>query len=371
MYRKKKIGIVDNSVGMTGALKSILNFAIYARENLDFIFILPTGGESIDIIKNHGFKVFEIPFVEISSNFKHNLKYFPSLVRNSVVLMKIIKKEGVNYIHINDFYNLTPILTKIFYNRFSIVTHIRFMPNRFPKPLLWFWMSLHLKFAEHVICVSNAVKNMLPSHKKIKVIYDCLSERIDKGLVKVNQKQEISILYLSHFIKGKGQDLAIESFSRAYSENKNLRMKMVGGDLGLEKNAIYKKNLLQMVKEKGLENIISFHPEVEDSYKEMQAADIFLNFSESESFSMTCLEALSYGVPLIATDSGGPAELFVDGESGFLVPKNDVQAMARAIKKLALSSDLRKNFSIRGIEYVDKKFSEANTFDKLRNLYLS
>ena len=55
-----------------------------------------------------------------------------------------------------------------------------------------------------------------------------------------------------------------------------------------------------------------------------------LNFSESESFSMTCLESLYYGTPLIATDSGGPAELFKHGESGHLVPNRDVQAMAKA-----------------------------------------
>ena len=42
----------------------------------------------------------------------------------------------------------------------------------------------------------------------------------------------------------------------------------------------------------------------------MKGHDMVLNFSEAESFSLTCLDALYYGVPLIATDCGGPAELF-------------------------------------------------------------
>lgn len=366
---KRKVAIIDNSTGKTGAIVAILNYTEFVREEFEFIYILPSESQAAKLVSSKGYEVIQLPFLELSKNIRNILFYIPYLAINVWRFNKIVKKHGVELVHSNDFYNLIALIAKAFGAKYKLITHIRFMPDRFPKLLVKFWMKLHLKFAEHIISVSNAVKNKLPTNEKIQVIYDCLIKQNDEAPIKGNQNQEINILSLSHFIEGKGQNFAIESFSKAFSENKNLRMKMVGGDLGLEKNKAYKKNLRLLVKDRGLENIVSFHPEVEDSIKEMQAADIFLNFSESESFSMTTLEALCLGVPVIVSDSGGPAELFEHGQSGILVPNRNVEEMAKSILKLASDSDLRTKFSVNSVQYVNRKFSVTNTYEKLKDIY--
>ena len=108
---------------------------------------------------------------------------------------------------------------------------------------------------------------------------------------------------------------------------------------------------------------------VSDVRKAFAQTDIALNFSESESFSMTCLEALACGVPLIATNCGGPAELFEHSESGYLIPNRDVKAGEKAILRLSADYEMRSRFAINSVRYVRCKFSVENTFKKLADIY--
>ena len=79
---------------------------------------------------------------------------------------------------------------------------------------------------------------------------------------------------------------------------------------------------------------VEWHAFAEKISEEYLDAAIVLNFSESESFSLTCLEAMFYGRPVIATRSGGPSEIIDHNESGILVDVKDVDAMANAMTNL-------------------------------------
>jgi N-acetyl-alpha-D-glucosaminyl L-malate synthase BshA len=68
--------------------------------------------------------------------------------------------------------------------------------------------------------------------------------------------------------------------------------------------------------------------------KVLQEADVFLLPSETESFGLAALEALSCGVPVVASRVGGLPEVVSDGENGFLLPLGDVAAMAQATARI-------------------------------------
>jgi UDP-glucose:tetrahydrobiopterin glucosyltransferase len=53
-----------------------------------------------------------------------------------------------------------------------------------------------------------------------------------------------------------------------------------------------------------------------------------------EAFGNVAIEALACGLPVVAYDRGGPAEIVVDGATGFLVPPDDTAAVARAVGRL-------------------------------------
>ncbi len=53
-----------------------------------------------------------------------------------------------------------------------------------------------------------------------------------------------------------------------------------------------------------------------------------------EAFGNVAIEAMATGVPVITYDRGGPAEIVVDGETGFVVPADDVDALAAAVERI-------------------------------------
>ncbi len=66
----------------------------------------------------------------------------------------------------------------------------------------------------------------------------------------------------------------------------------------------------------------------------MAAADVFVLPSLAEPFGLVLLEAMALGRPVVATQAGGPLEIVVDGETGFLVPPSSPEALANAMERL-------------------------------------
>ena len=139
--------------------------------------------------------------------------------------------------------------------------------------------------------------------------------------------------------------------------------------MGLAKNQAFRQQLEATARQTGWAAAVRFEGFAADVEAIIKEADILLNFSESESFSLTCLDALYYGTPLIASDCGGPAELFDSGCSGLLVPNRDVAAMSAAISRLAADAGLRAQFATAGRAFVRQKFAPANTYEALGRLY--
>ena len=69
-----------------------------------------------------------------------------------------------------------------------------------------------------------------------------------------------------------------------------------------------------------------------DIESELARARCFALSSRRETFSLACVEALAHGLPVVATDCGGPSEILGKHEFGALVPVGDVEGLAQAIK---------------------------------------
>ena len=91
----------------------------------------------------------------------------------------------------------------------------------------------------------------------------------------------------------------------------------------------------------GLERNVAFLGEKVHLGPLFAQADLFLLPSEQESFGLAALEALSSGVPVVASDVGGLSEVVRDGETGRLVPARDPRALAWAVQEL-LSNEPRR-----------------------------
>ncbi len=360
--------IIDNSTAFTGAFKCALNEAELLSDEHRFIFVLQNNSTLVQTLRNKGITVYTIPMVEIKRSIGVLLLYPFALLRNTISLLKILRKEQVDVVQVNDFYNMLGAMAKVFGFKGKLLTHVRFLPSVMPGPLRNLWVKCGLKYSHRMIAVSDAVLKQLPEHRKAIRVYDPvqLTERLPEK--DYSTKDTISILYLANYIQGKGQNAALEAFAIAYGENNNIRLTFMGGDMGLGKNRSFKQSLEQRTTELGLSEMVQFAPfnsNIEASIKE---ADIVLNFSEAESFSMTCLEAAFYGTALIATRCGGPEEIIDKGHTGVTVPVKDINAMSDAILRLAGDAALRRQYAVSGKEYVRKKFNIAEYKQQMRQI---
>ena len=125
----------------------------------------------------------------------------------------------------------------------------------------------------------------------------------------------------------------------------------------------------QFARESGVIDSVTFVGSVPMVEEILVGADLFLLPSETESFGLAALEALSCEVPVIATRVGGLPEVVRDGENGFLFPVGDIDAMAAAAIEL-LEDDLkRRKFGTAGRRWALEQFDEASVVKRYRKIY--
>lgn len=101
----------------------------------------------------------------------------------------------------------------------------------------------------------------------------------------------------------------------------------------------------------------------------LRGLDLFVLPSQAEGISNTILEAMATGLPVIATNVGGNSELVSDGESGFLVGKQDPIEMAKRIERYLRDSALMQQHGRNALKRVQDKFSLSSMVDQYLTVY--
>jgi glycosyltransferase involved in cell wall biosynthesis len=94
---------------------------------------------------------------------------------------------------------------------------------------------------------------------------------------------------------------------------------------------------------------------------EFARADIFINTNRVDNMPVAVVEACAMGLPVVATDAGGLPFLLSHGETGLLVPNEDVKAMAEAVKSLLNDPSLTRKLSRNG-----RKLAERSAWKNVR-----
>ena len=97
----------------------------------------------------------------------------------------------------------------------------------------------------------------------------------------------------------------------------------------------------------------------DDMGRLMRGVDLVVNPAREEALGGALIEAIGYGVPCVATDTGGTAEIVPDGRCGYLVPREDPTRMARRILELLDDSEKRRAFGKNGRAHFAESFTLA------------
>jgi hypothetical protein len=84
----------------------------------------------------------------------------------------------------------------------------------------------------------------------------------------------------------------------------------------------------------------------EDLAEAYACGDVFLHCSITETFGLVVLESMASGVPVVARDEGGPSDIVQHGDTGFLVPPDDLDGFVAKATKLALDHALRSQMAV-------------------------
>lgn len=114
---------------------------------------------------------------------------------------------------------------------------------------------------------------------------------------------------------------------------------------------------------------VQFTGQVDNAIPYLQAADLFVLPSSTEGLSNSMLEAMSCGLPVLATRVGGAPDVIQHEVSGFLIPPDDVDALRRGLEVLLEDEALRFTLGSNARQRILAEFSLDSAARRLANLY--
>ena len=132
-----------------------------------------------------------------------------------------------------------------------------------------------------------------------------------------------------------------------------------------------RSNAESIARELHIEKSVCFLGKQESFVPWLQHADLFLLPSELESFGLAALEAMSCGVPVVATNAQGISEVVVNGETGLLSDVGDYESMAKSCLRLLKNDEEMLKFSKNARERAVTQFNQDRIIDQYEKFYLS
>ncbi len=171
------------------------------------------------------------------------------------------------------------------------------------------------------------------------------------------------VLTVCRLVPEKGVQTLIRAASRL-RDISELKVVVVG-------DGPYRGVLEELVKDLGLEGIVRFDGWVHGRQVGLyySAADCFVLASFEESFGIVLLEALMYGLPVIASDTWGAREILGEKLPDFLFPVDDDVTLAEKIRRVYSDEEVRKTFSRTGRELVLERFTPDRVYRRLEDVY--
>jgi len=232
-----------------------------------------------------------------------------------------------------------------------------------------------LRWTDAVIPVSNAVKAYYQEKLRrdngiFEVVYNGVNYARFASAVDTGEKRKLLGIPRGHRVLGaigrlvpqKGLDILLPAFS-AVSRSFGETSCVVIGEGPL------KEEMERRAEGLGLSGKVFFVGPQLDIQAWLAEIDIVVTASRYEGLSLALSEAMAAGKPVIATDVGGNAQLVVDGETGFIVPPEDADALSSAITRLLGAPAMIASMGERGRQRARDGFTEDLMAKKVQAVY--
>jgi len=329
------------------------------------VWCLTRGGETADELLEKGV---EVRILGIWSY--HN-------PLNIIRLSRLLKKEKPDIVHTHGYF--ASVIGRLAAKKAGlpiIITHVHSTYWEYKKRHLL--IERYLSRCTHrIICCSEAVKNFVTGHEKIKedktvVIYNGVDEERflpvqDPSPVRARlgiDRESPVVGTVSSLTPHKGQKYLIQAAAKIREKYPATRFLIVG-------DGPLRRSLEEQALELSLQSSLIFTGARRDIPDLLSLMDIFvLPSSSREGLGIAIIEAMAMEKPTVATDIGGIPEVVQDGETGLLVRPGDSAALAKAIIELIDNPDRAKAMGKKGRNRFAQKFTRKTMLSKIEDLYL-
>ncbi len=267
--------------------------------------------------------------------------------------------------------NFVAVLSKLFYKGTKV-----FYTNHIIVHNNYLWKTANkimTHFDDMVFAVCNYGKEVLIENgfekDKIQVIYNGIQPLENPVESKIRAELNIGsdifvISALTRYSSEKGLPFLIDTVYELKKNSSKKFVLLIAGD-GEMYNEIGEK-----IKSMGLGGTVIQLGYRNDTANILAGSDMFVNLSSTEALSFAILEALSHGLPVVATDVGGTDDIInFDSECGVLVKYGDTAGAAKEILKIMENDDLREFYSENAVKTISYKFNTERMLNKIMSSY--
>ncbi|OGW83142.1 MAG: hypothetical protein A2987_04300 [Omnitrophica bacterium RIFCSPLOWO2_01_FULL_45_10] len=349
---KIKLIFISHSAEYGGAEKNLLDIITNIdRDYYEVYLLFPREGLFEEEIRRRGIRCFIINYKYWVDPKPFSLRLLLNLPLNIIGafrIVRLIKKIGIDMVYTNTCTVISGAIASFICGKphlWHIHEHIGRRGGAFCLPIFNGLIPklIHL-LSSHIIVNSAAVKDDFPKayQEKVSTIY--YGFEIPADGPKDNEKEEIKRRYgveenekiisvIGVICDRKGQREATLALSIIAKEKSNFRLLLAGKEY--RSNRPYISELSAIISRNNLQGRMIFTGFIEDIKEIYAISDMLLVPSSAEPFGRVVVEAMLYGVPVIATRVGGIPEIVEDGKTGILINSRGPEEIAAAILRLS------------------------------------
>lgn len=175
-------------------------------------------------------------------------------------------------------------------------------------------------------------------------------------------EHQVLIGCVANYRDVKRLDRLINAFAALVGEGLPVRLELIG-------EGPMRPELEDQIRTAGLGDLICLHGSVPSAEPFLAAFDVVVQSSEREGLPNALLEAGAAGRAIVATAAGGSSEIVADGETGLLVPVDDADALASALRRIVTDVELRTRLGAAARVHVTATFGMDRFVAEFAELY--
>ena len=364
MHKRRKILLISNSAKISGAERSLLDVIAVLRQVHDLTIVLPEIDDLYHLLNGHvGIKVVKMVRVTVKRNILHLVRQAWQLMKGARLLAGIVKKEKFDLIYANTLQaHVYGLLIKLLTGK-RIIWHVR--DNIRSKRQV----RVLSANTDLILAISGHIMRQFPAQRRVHLVYNSLDlaawQPTEAGTfpgVKETLNigsEKLLIAHVGQLVPWKRHELFIEVAAAISRKQPNVHFLLIGQD-HFDQHAGYVRFLREQVITGGLASCFSMLPYQPSFQYYLRDIDILVHLARDEPFGRVVMEAMASRIAVVAFANGGPAELIINGENGFLIPPDDLEQVAEKVQLLIEDPEMRSAFGANGRSHVEQHFPIEN-----------